>query len=411
MLGNITRSIRLLLLLVVSIMLVGVGCSKAPREAQGMLDTPLHHYEIGMRFVDSGDLEAAMRSFNTALELNAVYGPAISGKGLVLAMKGDAKDFLDIIRTGQAKADDAETSPERMWTFVAEQRAYIALHRLGKISDDSLIYESGRAFNKAQDAAEGLKNGSAMPWYWQGEAYLRALDFESSRTYFREAQKIDQGLGKKAAEKLIMLERIINASLKTSIGKRIALVERISRADMAALLVEELGVEKFFDGTDAPEASTFEGPADGNAGNDAQAESPEGESALGVAPIIDIQNHPLAQDIQEILTHRLRGLQPFADHTFQPNKSLTRAEVALILEDIFIRAKNDAGLATRFVGQVSPFPDVRNDHPYFNAVMFSATRGLLSASLSKGLFRPFDTVSGVDAVLMINAIKTELDVF
>lgn len=371
------------------------ACSKPAREPQGMLDTPLHHYETGMRLLDDGKLDAAHASFDTALELDAAYGPALAGNGLVLAMQGDTSESLSLIRSGQRKASRSSDSPERLWTFVLEQRAYVALHRLGKISDSALRRESRRAFNDARVAdAE-----AAMPWYWQGEAYMRALAFEDARTCFREAQTRDQGYGERASERLNLLEQVLRASLKTSVGKRIALVEQVSRADMAALLVEELGIERFFGGTEIPEPSTFRSP------QDMEAVSTEAVAA------VDVADHPLHVDMESVMQYRLRGLQPFADHTFQPDRPLARAEAAMILEDIYIRARNDQALATRFVGQASPFPDVRNDHPYFNAVMFVTTRGLLKADVAKGLFRPMGTVSGVEAVLLVNTMKTELDVF
>ncbi|UZP68572.1 S-layer homology domain-containing protein [Desulfovibrio mangrovi] len=390
-------SVRRLICCCVVLLAAGVaGCAKAPREAQGMLDTPLHHYETGMRLLDDGQADAALRSFNTALELDADYGPAIAGKGLVLASKGDVSESLELIRSGQRKASRSSDSPERMWTLVAEQRAFIVLHEQGKVSDSALLRESRRAFNDARIADEQ----AAMPWYWEGVAYLRALEFDEARSLFREAQVRDQGYGELASARLELLEKIIKASLKTSVGKRIALVDEVSRADMSALLIEELGIEKFFEGTEMPDTSSFVTPQDAAAG-----------AAADAVEAVDIQNHPLVADIKMILPYRMRGLQPYADHTFQPNKPITRAELALILEDIYIRAKNDTSLATRFMGQESPFPDVRGDHPYFNSVMFVTTRGLLTADVAKGLFKPLDTVSGVDAVLLINAMKTELDVF
>jgi tetratricopeptide (TPR) repeat protein len=378
-----------------------LGCAKTQRGAKGMLDTPLHHYETGMRQIDGGKPDAALQSFNTALQLNAEYGPALAGKGLVLAMNGTVGEALELIRSGQQNADRNSGSPERMWALVAEQRAFIALHEKGMTSDSVLLRETRRAFNDARIADEQ----AAMPWYWEGVAYLRALEFDDARSFFREAQARDQGYAELAGKKLELLEKIIKASLQTSVGKRIALVDQLSRADMAALLVEELGVEKFFEGTEVPDTSTFAAPRSGAAAGQGMAATGPGMDTA------DIQGHPLAADIRAVLPYRMRGLQPYADGSFQPDKPVTRAEMALILEDIYIRARNDSALATRFMGQDSPFPDVRSDHPYFNSVMFVTSRGLMHADLAKGRFRPLDPVSGVDAVLFINAMKTELDVF
>ncbi|PIQ96416.1 MAG: hypothetical protein COV67_09695, partial [Nitrospinae bacterium CG11_big_fil_rev_8_21_14_0_20_56_8] len=62
-----------------------------------------------------------------------------------------------------------------------------------------------------------------------------------------------------------------------------------------------------------------------------------------------------------------------------------------------------------FIGAGSPFPDLRNDLPYFNAVMLVTTRGIMkSAEMSTGEFQPQGTVSGADALLIIRELKNAL---
>ncbi|HUJ76785.1 MAG TPA: S-layer homology domain-containing protein, partial [bacterium] len=57
----------------------------------------------------------------------------------------------------------------------------------------------------------------------------------------------------------------------------------------------------------------------------------------------------------------------------------------------------------------SPFPDVRNDSPYFNAVEVVVTRNLMEAKDKiNGVFAPAEPVSGADALLVIRALKSEL---
>ena len=70
-----------------------------------------------------------------------------------------------------------------------------------------------------------------------------------------------------------------------------------------------------------------------------------------------------------------------------------------------------ADLATRYVGQPSPFPDVRADSYAFNAIALNVDRGIMAADTITGSFRPGDTVSGAEALVIIrelqNAVRME----
>jgi hypothetical protein len=81
----------------------------------------------------------------------------------------------------------------------------------------------------------------------------------------------------------------------------------------------------------------------------------------------------------------------------------------MMLEDILIKVTGDNSLATKFIGMTSPFPDLRSDLPYFNAVMAVTSRGIMEAKdMTTGEFAPFAPVAGVDALLIIRKFKEEL---
>jgi hypothetical protein len=81
----------------------------------------------------------------------------------------------------------------------------------------------------------------------------------------------------------------------------------------------------------------------------------------------------------------------------------------MMIEDILIKLTGVDDLATRFIGSVSPFPDLRNDLPYFNAVMICTTRSIMVAKdLATGEFDPIGPVSGADALLSIRMLKSQL---
>ena len=372
-----------------------VSCAKAPRKSASVMDTPEHHYTNGVRSLDKGDLLGAVREFNVALELDGDYGPALAGKGLIRAMRGNDRESLAFIEKGRKSAVGEQ---EKMWVAVSEIRAWTALAGLGKVSAEDLVDETRPVFNEARS----LDREDPALYFYQGNAYLQALEFDEAEAMFKEALSLDKGYAQRADARWRLAQDVKRAAPRTSVGKHIALAEKISRAETAALLVEELDVARFYERTKLLGKSAFRAPdevAGETAGKDA------------VAPPSDVSGHPLRADVQTVLALGVMGLGPYPDNTFQPKKPLTRAELAFILEDITVRASRTPSLATKFLGQDSPFLDVRPDHPYFNAVMLCVTRGLMAADTRTGEFRPLDPVAGVEAVLAIHTLKEALRVF
>ena len=168
--------------------------------------------------------------------------------------------------------------------------------------------------------------------------------------------------------------------------ERIALVQAISRADVVALFVHQLRLDEVYFSWKSRD-TTF------------SAKQP---------PATDIADHVLRYDIETVIRIRIRGLELYPDHTFQTDKKITRADFAMMLSDILIKHTGVDDLATRFIGSVSPFPDLRNDLPYFNAVMICTTRGVMVAKdLATGEFDARGPVSGADALQAIRILKEQ----
>jgi hypothetical protein len=149
--------------------------------------------------------------------------------------------------------------------------------------------------------------------------------------------------------------------------------------------------------------TTFKAPASGQMQTDQLQRIPDAT---------DIKDHPLRSDIEEVMKLKVAGLEPNADHRFYPDEKVSRAEFALMVEDILTRVTGEQGLKTRFIGQRSPFPDVRNDAYYFNAVQTVVSRNLMEPKNKlQGVFGPTDPVTGADALLVLRLMKDELRSF
>ena len=124
----------------------------------------------------------------------------------------------------------------------------------------------------------------------------------------------------------------------------------------------------------------------------------------------DIGDHVLKADIEGVMSVGIKGLQPYPDHTYQPNKFVTRAEFAIMIEDVLEKVTADKKISTRNFGGSSPFPDLRNDQYFFNAVMTCTTRGILKAKdVATGEFDPMGVVTGADALNSIRELKIQLE--
>jgi len=169
-----------------------------------------------------------------------------------------------------------------------------------------------------------------------------------------------------------------------------------------ALFIQELKLEEVYERLSVKTFDTeFKAPKSGL--------EMETETVVKLPPATDISDHVLRHDINTVIRMGVRGLEPYPNHTFRPDEKISRASYAMMLEDILIKATRDEGLATRFFGNVSPFPDLRNDLPNFNAVMLCTSRDMMTvADVRSGEFRPTGTVSGADALLAIRELKEQL---
>ena len=195
-----------------------------------------------------------------------------------------------------------------------------------------------------------------------------------------------------------LIQKIQRAMPGTVNGKIIANVDRITRADAAALLMEEMKIDVLYNKRNPKTFDTsFKDPEKAAA------------SVTTKATANDIASHPLRSDIEGVLEIGVRGLENYPDGNFHPAEIVTRAAYAMMLEDVLIKVTGDNSLATKFIGSTSPFPDVRADLPYFNAIMVVTSRGIIEAKdMTSGEFAPLSSVPGVDALLIIRKIKQEL---
>jgi len=343
-----------------------VGCATVGERSKGPTDTPDHHYAAGQIFLGQEKYSSALAEFERAEALHPNYAPAF--EGLALAQLG---------LRNQSRAEEAADTAKEIDSAYAP--GYVASGRVQAAKGN--LREAIRDFTHALD----INPRYVQAYYYRGKTLMRCLDFDRAERDFDSALQI-QPTHKAARSAWERSMKIRLATPGTHIGKKIVLADPITRADLAALIATELGLERALR-KHRPELF-----------------DPGFRRAVGLRStepdlprITDVESH-WAKGFIELVTE-LSLMEAFPDRTFRPDAMVDRASYAMTIQQVLAIVDNDQGLRSRFIGSVSPFPDVRNDHFAYNAIMVATTRGMLEAQTGTGAFNLTGSMSGADALL------------
>lgn len=390
-----TNVLKILAVMVVSVLIISCGLKAQQRLTR--LDTSEHHTFAGIMLLNQEKFADAGREFEFALRLDPHNAKAHAGLGLVKSYHGDFAGGYDAVKKAERYARGNE---EMVFALVGTIRVNNLSHatclRIGTecSSNDPWLKSSKEAF----DRAVLIDPKAASAYYFMGESYLTILDLEPAGRMFNRNLDLNGDYVTEAADRWRLVQKIRRAMPETMTGKKIALMERVTRADMALLLMEEMNIEALY---------ALRTPRN----TDTPLKDVDKTQTKTARPAIatDIARHPRRTAIEGIIRIGLRGLDLYPDGTFRPDEPLDRASYAMMIEDILVKVSGDRSLATRFVGTPSPFTDLQADHPCFNAVMLATSKGIMDTrDMTSNTFSPLGSVNGTDALLVIRKIRDEL---
>ena len=362
-----------------------ISCGPKVRVAVSQLDTPGHHTFTGLKLLDQEKYADAKREFEMATQLDAKYSKAYTGMALVNIYTSNFNAASDNLALGLK----------------------IRYYTLSK-SDQKWLESAKNQF----DEAVMMDPKYSPAYYFMGLAYKEALEFNLSGQMFAKVIQLKTDHMADADAQLKFLQKVQLAMPATETGKKIALVERITRADAAAIFIEELKIKDLYN---KPAPKVLDTPLKETEKVSTEVKEMEKVPIDAPPPVLvkllakDIADHPLKTDIEGILEIGVRGLENDPKGNFNPGEVLSRGEYAIMLEDILIKLTEEKDLAARYVNSKSLFPDVPADMPYFNAIIAVTSRGIMEAKNTKtGEFLPLKPVTGVDALLIIRKLKKEL---
>ena len=383
------------------------GCSTVQPKCTSAEDSPSHHYLMGMKALEEGNVTIAQEKFERALFCDDGFSIAHAGTAIVSAEKVKAQTdagFRGVeserVAEELKKARKYADRPDQYFDYYAAVIRSDTLMKQKKWLDDAEdAYSDGSKLAVDERNLTYYQGTEALP-YFMGIAWLEGKEFQKARDSFgtvlnakREGKWHEKA--DKAWKRVDKIVRAMGGITVGDVGKTIAVKEKVSRADLAALLIDEMKIDKLMAGR-IPLASQAARTAE-------------------FTPA-DMTGHPFKEEVLTLMKWNVRGMEPKYDDTtraylFKPNDPVTRGEMAFILEDILIKLSGDEKLATAYFGQErSPFPDVRPSSSFYNAVMNMTTRSIMESELS-GEFRINDPVDGAEALLAIRMLKQKMNIY
>jgi tetratricopeptide (TPR) repeat protein len=364
-------------LISVFVLLLLVACATKP---ESDVDTPEYHFKAGMRAIDNSDYQQAIKSFQRSVDLDKKFALGYGGLGLAHAHLGqnkEAKNYASKCASRGSKDPEALSLSAQAWIIMRDSEK--------------------RWFKRAEDyLKKALKRDKEHEgaMYWYGVAYLYNYEFDEAEDYFRKVVDKRGDYAGKADAKWKLAQKIVRAMPGTPIGKKVALKEKINRADLAVLFSEELKIGVLFDRMPVQNSGGFQTP--GQAAQTATITIPN-----------DAKGHWAETWIKDMIRYGIMGVEP--DGNFYPDDNINRAIYAMAVQRLLVVATRDESLETRYFGEAqSRFSDVPSSHFAYNAMALCAERGIMQSDVITGRFDPAGNVAGADALLIIRTLQTSL---
>ncbi len=351
------------------------GCSRQVRiHDVRMTDRSGYHYEMGCRHLESGRHSEALAHFDSGVRMAPADPRFHSKRAIALAMAGERRGALKAARQARRESRNdcaAMTATGRVHLILGETR-------------DAVRWLE-RAAKKC--------SGDAVVHRWLAAAYVQAdRDEEAGRAYWR-AMELDPSQYDVEREWRAYQERNLARSGKGMIGG-IAMSPRPTRAQLAAILIAELGVDRFMD-----RRTSVLAPGRLQEGPPAYVRE-QRRREISAAP--DIAGHWAREAIVAAVECGIMDLEPGG--TFNPDDAVTRKEFARVAARA-MAAFLGHGAATGLLDHAaSPFEDVSGFDPDFGPIMLATTRGVLFPR-RPGFFEPQALVTGAEMTSALRALK------
>lgn len=340
--------------------------------------------EAGTKHLAGHEAQKAVSCFNAALQKNPDFTGARLSRALAYVQTGNKAQALADVREAMIRA---ASQPERVST------AQTAIQILDQSSSKGALPADG--FDMADREWMVLELAGAEDFaslILLGNIFQRGLNFSRALEAYDRAETRGSKPSKNISEQIARVRSVRSYAPRSPLGKQLGLKPRINRGELAALLVQELRVDRM---------RAEQGPATWRPVFDQPGVKPAAK---------DIADTPHSADIQSVLALGIRGLELFSDQTFRPDAFVSRAEFVVVIEDVLTRATRDQALPTRLLGRTPRYADVSTGAWYQSAADLARGMGLFAPAESEVRnFKPLIEVTGLEALQAFRLLKKTLD--
>jgi len=404
--GSLTRAVGgraggwLFLALLMTVSLAGCG---GPSSKCLLSDDRIgESYLYGMNYLEEKNSILAGGAFKSILACNKRFSPAYSGLAIAYAqiatagMNPDGKTVAASL-VALKKAQIYSTGNEDDFrSHIAALRAYTTYKSIGWYEQ---VQNEYRLAMKTRVEPDKLPYylGSDSAGYFMGKAYFDAGRIESAMAEYQALYRADR-LGRWGRLSQLAFKRsslILSHIDKAVAGPDVVVLafrRDVTRADVAAILVGELQVDKLLEIHDVG----------------------IGMSRRTSPVPTDISRNPFRGKILKIIRLGIKGLEPSysaesSSYLFRPRQVVSRKDFAVIMDDIIKRLSVHAPTFRRAPPHKERvYSDVPFGEPWHKAVM-DVTSFNLMGSASGSLFRPDEALDGPDVFSAVFGLKQILE--
>jgi len=350
-----------MVLMLTSVVLVQTGIA----QAGSSLDSAAYHIKAAAAYVQQGRDGDALREYKAAVKRDAENFDAWLGNAHVLIRLHDNEGAAQAI----ASLEDLEDSKAQKFEWLLADLQY------------NVVFKPEHWLSRAKDDFFKAKNINAKRadlHLWAARTYRDGGKKRKAGKHYRKVIELGGDEASLATAELNAMQRkTVAAGTGKGVAGELAGRSSIDRATLAAVLVDQLHIQKLF-----------------------------GKRTHAISIPEDSKGSPYAAAIETLLNLNITSLERDAHGSFHPNQSVTRFELARLIQAYLVAVSHDEKLDHAFVGTKSPFPDLSANHYAFNAAFLAVSRGLMQPKdILSGKFNGEKAVSGVDLLLVLRKLS------
>ena len=361
-----------------------------------------HPAEAGLGYVALArkDHKTALTHFDRALALQSGYAPAHAGRGQTLLAMNDGPRAL--------AAFDAALAADPSLTGIRSVADILRFQGLqGNVAAARDAAEAGR-LPEARRAYEGAIAATPdSPFLYRELAMVerRDGDFERALQHIRKALELEPN---DARNHVVLADILESQGQFAGAAEAIAAAVALEPNDALGKRLEALRERAALEAMPAEYRAIDTAPTLSR-GQLAALVGVELEGLVSTAParsgavMSDIRNHWAQPWILAVT--RVGFMEPFLNHTFQPNATVTRGDLALVASRVLnVIAATRPQLAAKLKGARPKFSDIPPGHLRYPHVSVAVAAGIM-APTSEGSFQPGRAVTGAEAVSVVRQLE------